>query len=118
MHGYLVKIRKVLLGLHGGYGTVSSRSHNLTQALLAQIAGSMGVAGLIAYGLLLRDRIALLWRCFDRTVAVFAMCYGGMLLISMTNPGEFCPFPYEMIVVMLFTVVEYSAETGKPQQPE
>ena len=84
----------------------------------AQIAGSMGVAGLIAYGILLRDRIALLWRSFDRTVAVFAMCYGGMLLISMTNPGEFCPFPYEMIVVMLFTVVEYSTETGKPQQPE
>ena len=66
----------------------------------------MGLVGAAAYALLLRDRIVLLFKNMDATLAVLAMSYGGILLVSMTNPGEFCPFPYEMLVVMLFAVAE------------
>ena len=29
-----------------------------------------------------------------------------MLLISLTNPGEFCPFPNAALMVMVFTLAE------------
>ena len=73
----------------------------------AQIAGSMGVLGVAAYGRLINDRVALLWQGRrDPFVAMLAMSYLGMLMVSMTNPGEFCPFPNAAMMVMLFAMVE------------
>ena len=73
----------------------------------AQIAGSMGVLGVAAYGRLISDRVALLWRGRkDPFVAMLAMSYLGMLMVSMTNPGEFCPFPNAAMMVMLFAMTE------------
>lgn len=89
---------------------------------IAQIFGSMGMIGGLAYALLIRDRIAILLRGFDKTLAIFAMSYVGMLFVSMTNPGEFCPYPYEMITVMIFAVAEQykeeKAECGIRLLPE
>lgn len=77
--------------------------HNLP----AQVAGSMGVLGAAAYSQLIGDRFALLWRGRrDPFVTMLAVCYLGMLLVSMTNPGEFCPFPNAAMMVMLFAMVE------------
>ena len=77
--------------------------HNLP----AQVAGSMGILGVVAYGRLLADRITLLWRGRnDPFVAMLAMSYLGMLLVSMTNPGEMCPFPNAAMMVMLFAMAE------------
>ena len=59
---------------------------------IAQIMGSMGLVG-IAYGVLMRDRIALLRAGKTPFVRALALSYLGMLLISLTNPGEFCPLP-------------------------
>ena len=39
-------------------------------------------------------------------MAVAALSYAGMFLLSMTNPGEFCPLPNELLVVALFAIVE------------
>lgn len=73
----------------------------------AQIAGSMGVLGVAAYGRLINDRVALLWQGRrDPFVAMLAMSYLGMQMVSMTNPGEFCPFPNAAMMVMLFAMVE------------
>lgn len=70
----------------------------------AQIIGSMGLIGVFAYGWLLRDRYALLKRLYENGEVMLVMAYAGMLLVSMTNPGEFCPYPNEFLMVLLFDV--------------
>lgn len=72
----------------------------------AQIIGSMGILGIIAYGWLLRDRARLLWGMFKSGEAMLCMSYVGMFLVSMTNPGEFCPLPNAFLVVVLFSVAD------------
>lgn len=79
--------------------------HNLA----AQAAGSMGLLGLAAYGILIGDRARLLFKGRrDPFMMMLAMSYLGMLLLSMTNPGECCPFPNEAMVVTLFAVAEHT----------
>lgn len=73
---------------------------------IAQIMGSMGLVGIAAYGVLMRDRIALLRAGKTPFVRALALSYLGMLLISLTNPGEFCPFPNAALMVMVFTLAE------------
>ena len=34
------------------------------------------------------------------------LSYLAMLMVSMTNPGEFCPFPNAALMVMVFSMVE------------
>ena len=41
-----------------------------------------------------------------RVGRALALSYLGMLLISLTNPGEFCPFPNAALMVMVFTLAE------------
>ena len=71
---------------------------------IAQIIGSMGLVGIAAYGVLMRDRIALLRARKTPFVRALALSYLGMLLISLTNPGEFCPFPNAALMAMVFTL--------------
>jgi hypothetical protein len=75
--------------------------------MIAQIIGSMGLLGVAAYACLIRGRVNLLWQGRrDPFVAMLAISYLGMLLVSMTNPGEFCPFPNAAMMVMLFAMAE------------
>jgi hypothetical protein len=71
-----------------------------------QVLGSMGLLGMVAYGRLIMDRFALLRAERTPFTSVMALSYLGMLMVSMTNPGEFCPFPNEGLMVMLFAVLE------------
>lgn len=74
--------------------------------MMAQIMGSMGMVGIVAYAVLIRDRIRLLRMARSAEVDALALVYLGMLLVSMTNPGEFCPFPNAILMVMVFAAVE------------
>lgn len=74
--------------------------------MVAQIMGSMGMMGIVAYAVLIRDRIRLLLTVRSAEVDAMALVYLGMLLVSMTNPGEFCPFPNAILMVMAFAAVE------------
>lgn len=70
-----------------------------------QVMGSMGIVGVTAYALLLADRLRLLLH--DREVCYMAgLYYLGMLMVSMTNPGLFCPLPNAALTVLVFTVLE------------
>ena len=43
----------------------------------------------------------------DREACYMAgMYYLGMLMVSMTNPGLFCPLPNAALTVLVFTVLE------------
>ena len=39
-------------------------------------------------------------------VRILTLSYLGMFLISLCNPGEFCPFPNAALMVMLFAQAE------------
>lgn len=89
---------KIFLGVEGSIVWY----HNL----FAQILGSMGLAGAVAYGWMFLKRVSLLWHKRSRQTLALAMVYLAMLLISMTNPGVFCPLPNALLMVILFVVVE------------
>lgn len=80
----------------------------------AQVLGSMGLAGAAAYGLLLVRRVRLLLRGGDACLMI-GMFYLGMLLVSMTNPGLFCPLPNAALTVLAFAVLEKCV--GSPARP-
>lgn len=81
---------------------------------VAQVLGSMGLAGAAAYGLLLVRRVRLLLRGGDACLMI-GMFYLGMLLVSMTNPGLFCPLPNAALTVLAFAVLEKCV--GSPARP-
>ena len=88
-----------------GYGLFAGIGDNFNS--VAQVMGSMGLVGIVAYGRLLHDRIALLREGGrDPFVQALAVSYLGMVLISLCNPGEFCPFPNAAMMVMLFAQAE------------
>lgn len=72
---------------------------------VAQVVGSMGLVGAMAYCLLVGERLRLLLRGGDACRLV-GMYYLGMLLVSMTNPGLFCPLPNAALTVLVFAVLE------------
>lgn len=91
---------------------------------VAQIIGSMGLLGIFAYIVLVYDRLSILTKRFSARTATFVMGYVGVLLMSMTNPGEFTPIPCELIVVIIFAlvesepIVERHPDTGRRVIPE
>ena len=73
-----------------------------------QIAASMGIVGILAYVYQFIKRMFLLWRkptLFNMTVF---LSYVSLELMSLVNPGIFCPIPYLLIVTIFFVVVEKS----------
>lgn len=75
-----------------------------------QIIGSMGILGIIAYSWLLRDRFTLTVKMFRYGEPMLAMTYLGMFLVSMVQPGEFCPLPNEFMIIILFDLMYGVAE--------
>ena len=77
---------------------------------VAQIVGGLGTVGILAWlwQIFVRVRVAVFaWR--DRTFG-FAACYLGLFLMSLVNPGEFCPVPYAFLAVYYFVVIENALE--------
>ena len=76
-----------------------------------QVLGSMGLVGAIAYSVLLYSQVRLLVRRQDgcRVVTFFFL---GMLLVSMTNPGVFCPLPNALLTVIVLTVLEVITDSS------
>ncbi len=74
--------------------------------LVAQVIGSMGMLGIVAYGVLLHDRICLLRSGRNPWSDMLGLCYLGMMMVSMVNPGAFCPFPNAIMITMAFSAVE------------
>ena len=69
----------------------------------------MGVA---AYGFQFINRAYLAFVKSGYNAFVLFPLLRGLLLMSQTNPGEFCPFPYEMLAVMIFVIIETRKEKG------
>ncbi len=72
-----------------------------------QVLSSMGLLGAAAYGWMFASRIKMLWRSRRSSIACpVALSYLGILMMSMTNPGIFCPFPDVALITILFVFLE------------
>ncbi len=72
----------------------------------AQVIGSFGVVGIIAYLFNIASRLVIILKKFDPYVWILGVSYIGIFLMTMINPGEFCPLPFGMLAVMLFIFAE------------
>ena len=71
-----------------------------------QIIGSLGLVGVAAYGYQFFGRCRLVFKKPTLSSLTLGISYSGILLMSMVNPGEFCPVPYELLAVLLFIFLE------------
>lgn len=71
-----------------------------------QIIGSMGLAGILAYVWLVSERVKLMWKTRKSDMMIFSLSYIGVILMSLVNPGIFCPFPEAGAVMLMFAIME------------
>ncbi len=79
---------------------------------IPQVYGSMGLLGIVAYTFQMHGR---LWVTLQKRTlrgVTYALSYVGLLLMSMVNPGEFCPFPYGVLAILAFIMVEREPDYG------
>ncbi len=97
-----------LVGVGIGYGSGQSAfmGTRWTHNWVMQIVGSMGVVGVLAYGWQTAVRARLIFKKTNPFRLMIGLSYFSIFLISMLQPGEFCPMPYELLAVCLFTVLE------------
>lgn len=79
-----------------------------------QIAGSFGIVGIVAFVYQFIKRNLLIWKkptLFNMTIF---LSYISLELMSLVNPGIFCPVPYLLLVVIYMIVVE-KCDDGEPQ---
>ncbi|MBQ8387591.1 MAG: O-antigen ligase family protein [Clostridia bacterium] len=81
--------------------------------MIPQVIGSMGIVGIAGYGYQIFTRVREVIRRFNPFVMILGLSYLGVFLMTQVNPGEFCPLPYEMMVVMLFAIIEKEPERVK-----
>ena len=79
-----------------------------------QIFASMGLVGFFGYLIQLILRSTLIFRRKKGPIrATLGLSYIGLFLMSQLNPGEFCPFPYAMMAVAIFVMLEQLDETER-----
>ena len=83
---------------------------NWYHIFISQIVGGLGIVGILAWGYQLYTRFCLSLRAWRMNEFAFALCYLGLLLMSMVNPGEFCPVPYAFLAVCCFAAIENRIE--------
>lgn len=100
------------LGYRGNADLFSGKQGTINwyHLFLAQVVGGLGLAGSVAWGYQLLVRARLAWRARSSHMVWLALCYFGLFLMSMVNPGEFCPVPYAFLAVCLFAALENHLE--------
>ena len=71
-----------------------------------QIIGSFGLVGVAAFGWQFVARCKALADRINVYNVAITIAYVGILMMSLVNPGEFAPLPYELLVMMLFALAE------------
>ena len=71
-----------------------------------QVIGSFGIVGVVCYLARLAIRVKIIFSRFNFFTAVMACSFLGIMMMSLVNPGEFCPIPYELIITLIFIILE------------
>ena len=102
------------LGYMGNRDIHQSAKHTLCwyHCSPVQVAASMGITGIIAYGFLNIQRIL----CFVKNKSFFSIIlfisFLSLEMMSLVNPGLFAPFPYLLYITIYFAVMEsYKGES-------
>lgn len=75
-----------------------------------QIVGSLGICGVAAYGYHYYRRLRILAKSKQPLPMAIGVSCIGIFIMSCFNPGEFCPIPYEMLIILCFVLLELHAE--------
>lgn len=79
-----------------------------------QIFATMGLVGFAGYLIQMILRSTLIFRRKKGPIrSTLGLSYIGLFLMSQLNPGEFCPFPYAMMGVAIFVMLEQLDETER-----
>ncbi len=71
-----------------------------------QIVGSLGIMGILGYGYQLINRVWLSVKRINPFALALTVSWLGVFMMSQVNPGELCPLPYELLVVMMYIFIE------------
>ncbi len=71
-----------------------------------QVIGSFGLLGVAAFGYQFFNRMKVVWKRTTLFNVTLFISYAGLFLMSLVNPGEFCPIPYGLLATLLFIICD------------
>lgn len=71
-----------------------------------QVIGSFGLVGIAAFLFQLYNRMKVVWEKVTLFNLTLFISYAGLFLMSLVNPGEFCPVPYGLMATLLFIICD------------
>lgn len=86
-----------------------------------QVIGSFGLVGVFAFIYQLFNRMKVVWKKRTLFNITLFISYAGLFLMSLVNPGEFCPVPYGLLATLLFIICDknnIAAETCSDDDKE
>lgn len=86
--------------------------------IVIQIISSTGLAGVAAYGWQFILRVKTLLENRKSELIAFGFSYLGILMMSFTNPGIFCPFPEAGLLTLFFALMEKESKTQNITEEE
>lgn len=103
------------LGYRGNVDLYDPKTGAMTwyHMIVPQIVAGLGCVGIFAYGWQFVSRVLSLVRAAKKEEALqlgaimtVGLSYSGILLMSLVNPGLFCPIPYALLAVILMCTVD------------
>lgn len=82
---------------------------------LVQVPASMGIVGIIAYIWLNIQRVKLFIKKISFFGIIMMLSFIGLEMMSLVNPGIFCPLPYLIIVTFYFVIMDKTDLGGKEE---
>lgn len=86
-----------------------------------QVIGSFGLVGVAAFLFQFYNRMKVIWERITQFSLTLFVAYAGLFLMSLVNPGEFCPIPYGLMATLLFIICDknnIAAEEVKAEKDE
>ena len=71
-----------------------------------QVIGSFGLLGVFAFSYQFINRMKVVWKRTTHFNITLFISYAGLFLMSLVNPGEFCPLPYGLMATLLFIICD------------
>ncbi len=71
-----------------------------------QVCASFGIVGIVTFAYQFIKRIVLIWRKATLFNMTIFLSYISLEMMSLVNPGVFCPMPYLLYVTLFMVIVE------------
>lgn len=98
------------LGAYGEYYYPKKGAMYWYHSTPFQVIGSLGSVGIIAYVYQFLFRVNLFRKRHYKFTSALMLSFIGFELLALVNPGDFCPLPYQLFMILMFTVFEKECE--------